>query len=232
MTKLEEKMRQKNAEPNRQEWCRYSISLNLIIKIINKNYYLQKNIDATQNWRDNELRIGSRLVRRMEIRQKEGDMKAKEGVLNFLNKILTAELTAAHQYLLHGAMCHNWGYERLHHQIHERVMDEIHHTEELINHILYLEGEPNMQRLGTVNVGTTVSKQFANDLKLEMADLKLLREAIAHCTKVGDFTTRHKLEEMSVETDEHIDWLETQQDMIKQLGEENYLSEQIKKGDS
>ncbi len=159
-------------------------------------------------------------------------MKAKEGVLNYLNNILTAELTAAHQYLLHGAMCHNWGYARLHHHIHERVMDEIHHTEELMNHILYLEGQPNMQRLGTVNVGATVSKQLANDLKLEQEDLKLLREAIAHCDKVGDFTTRHKLEEMCVETEEHIDWIETQQETIKQVGLENYLSEQMKKGDA
>ena len=87
-----------------------------------------------------------------------------------------------------------------------------------------------MQRLGNVNIGQTVQDQFKNDLKLEMDDLALLREAITHCAKVGDYTTRHKLEDMSVDTDEHIDWLETQIETIKQVGLENYLSEQIKKG--
>lgn len=157
-------------------------------------------------------------------------MKAKEGVLEFLNKILTAELTAAHQYIAHAAMCDNWGYDRLHHKIHERTEEEVKHAEGVVDHILYLDGTPDLQRLGTVNVGQTVPDQFKNDLKLEMDDLALLREAITHCAKVGDFTTRHKLEDMSVDTEEHIDWLETQLETIKQVGLENYLSEQIKKG--
>lgn len=156
-------------------------------------------------------------------------MKAKEEVVEFLNKILTAEFTAVHQYLAHAAMCDNWGYERLHHEIHERALEEVNHAESIVEHILYLEGTPDMQRLETVNVGKTVQTQFKNDLSLEMKDLKLLREAIAHCGKVGDYTTRHKLEDMSVETDEHIDWLETQLETIRQVGLENYLSEQIKK---
>lgn len=156
-------------------------------------------------------------------------MKAKEGVLDFLNKVLTMELTAAHQYIANAAMCGNWGYDRLQHEIHERAMDEVNHAGEIVEHILYLEGTPDMQRLGTVNVGQSVQEQFNNDLSLEMEDLKLLRDAIAHCSTVGDFTTRHKLEDMSVETDEHIDWLETQLTTIQQVGLENYLSEQIKK---
>ncbi len=156
-------------------------------------------------------------------------MKAKKGVLEFLNKILAAELTAAHQYIANAAMCDNWGYDRLHHEIHERALEEVTHAEGIVELILYLEGTPDMQRLGTVKVGQTVLDQFKNDLKLEMEDLQLLREAIAHCDKVGDYTTRHKLEEMSVDTDEHIDWLETQLETSKQVGLENYLSEQIKK---
>ena len=156
-------------------------------------------------------------------------MKAKEGVLEFLNNVLTAELTAVHQYLAHAAMCKNWGYDRLHHEVHERALEEVNHAGEVIEHILYLEGNPDMQRLRTVNVGQTVPDQFKNDLNLEMEDLKLLREAITHCAKAGDYTTRHKLEDMSVDTDEHIDWLETQQETIRQVGLENYLSEQIKK---
>ena len=157
-------------------------------------------------------------------------MKAKEGVLEFLNNILTAELTAAHQYIANAAMCGDWGYDRLHDTIHERALEEVGHAGGIVEHILSLEGKPDMQRLGTVDVGQTVLEQFKSDLKLEMADLELLRKAIAHCDKVGDYTTRHKLEEMSVDTDEHIDWLETQMETIKQVGLENYLSEQIKKG--
>jgi bacterioferritin len=157
-------------------------------------------------------------------------MEAKEGVLEFLNTILTAELTAVHQYVAHAAMSDHWGYERLHHEIHARALEEVKHAEGIVEHILYLEGAPEMQRLGNVNIGQTVQDQFKNDLKLEMDDLALLREAITHCARVGDYTTRHKLEEMSVDTDEHIDWLETQLETIKQVGLENYLSEQIKKG--
>jgi bacterioferritin len=156
-------------------------------------------------------------------------MKAKKGVLDFLNNILTAELTALHQYLIHGAMCKNWGYDRLHDKIHARALDETHHSEEVIEHILYLEGQPNMQRLGKVDVGQTVPEQFEKDLKLEVEDLNLLREAIAHCAGAGDFTTRYKLEHMITETEEHIDWIETQLDTIKQVGVELYLGQQIKK---
>ena len=102
-------------------------------------------------------------------------------------------------------------------------------SEELIEHILYLEGVPNMQRLGTVRVGETVPEQFASDLKSEQEMLKILSDGVAHCTKVGDYTTRHMLEDMVKDVDAHIDWIETQQETIKQVGLENYLSEQIKK---
>ncbi len=158
-------------------------------------------------------------------------MKAKKGVIEHLNNILTAELTAGHQYIANAAMCKNWGYERLHHEVHERAIEEISHSESIVGHILYLEGTPNLQRLGTVKVGKSVVDQFKNDLALEMKDLELIRKAITHCSSVGDFTTRHKLEEMSVDTDGHIDWLETQLETIKQVGLENYLSEQMKKSE-
>jgi len=156
-------------------------------------------------------------------------MKAKEGVIDFLNKILTNELTAINQYFIHGEMCQNWGYDRLYHEVRKHSIDEMKHAEEIIEHILYLDGVPNMQRLGTVSVGETVSEQLKVDLKLEMEAVEVLREAIAHCTTVGDFTTRHKLEDMVKSEEEHIDWLETQHETIKQVGLENYLSEQIKK---
>jgi bacterioferritin len=156
-------------------------------------------------------------------------MKARKGVLEYLQKILTAQLTAVHQYLAHAAMCDDWGYGVLHHEIQESVMEKMHHAQELIKHILYLEGKPDLQSLSKLNIGRTVPEQFKNDVKLETEDLTLLRSAIEHCAKVGDFTTRHLLERMSAETDEHIDWLETQQTTIAQVGLEKYLSEQIKK---
>lgn len=159
-------------------------------------------------------------------------MKAKEGIIDLLNKLLTANLTAINQYFVHGKMCDNWGYERLHHKVRQRSFDEMKDAEELIEHILYLEGVPNMQRMGTVHVGETVPEQLKVDLKAEQEMLKMLADGIVHCTKVGDYTTRHMLEDMSEDVDSHIDWIETQSETIKQVGLENYLAEQIKKEES
>lgn len=156
-------------------------------------------------------------------------MKAKEGVVDFLNKLVTLELTAVHQYLIHAGLCDNWGYERLQHEFHELATEEIGHASTLIDHILYLEGTPDVQSLGTVKSGPNVSKLFEEDLKFEQEDANLLRQAITHSAKVGDYTTRHKLEDMIKETEEHIDWFETQLRAIKQTGLENYLSEQMHK---
>ena len=156
-------------------------------------------------------------------------MKAKEGVLNLLNKILTEELTVINQYFLHAKMCKNWGYDRLCHHVQARSFGEMKDAESIIDHILYLEGLPNMQRLGTVKVGETVPEQLTADLEKEKAMVKLLSDGIVHCAKVGDFTTRHMLEEMVKDEDSHIDWIETQLETIEQVGLDNYLSQQIKK---
>jgi len=156
-------------------------------------------------------------------------MKAKEGVVNLLNKVLTADLTAINQYFVHAKMCENWGYERLHHKVRERSLDEMKDAEQLIEHILYLEGVPNVQRLNTVHVGETVPEQLKLDLKSEQEMLSILSEGVVHCTKAADFTTRHMLEDMVKDVDTHIDWIEVQLETIKQVGIENYLSEQIKK---
>ena len=156
-------------------------------------------------------------------------MKAKEGIIDLLNKILTADLTAINQYFLHAKMCENWGYDRLHHKVKERSFDEMKDADELIEHILYLEGVPNVQRLGTVHVGETVPEQFKTDLQAEKEMLTLLTDGVSHCAKVGDYTTRHMLEDMAEDVDQNIDWIETQMETIKQVGLENYLSEQIKK---
>ncbi len=156
-------------------------------------------------------------------------MKAKEGVVNILNKVLTADLTAINQYFVHAKMCQNWGYERLYHKVYERSIDEMKDADVLIGHILYLEGVPNVQRMNSVHVGETVSEQLKLDLKAEQEMLAILNDGIIHCTKVMDFTTRHMLEDMAKDVDGHIDWIETQMETIKQVGLENYLAEQIKK---
>ena len=129
-------------------------------------------------------------------------------------------------------MCDNWGYERLHHQVRQRSFDEMRDVEALVKHILYLESVPNKQRLGTVTIGETVPEQFAADLASEKEMLTLLTEGVTHCARVEDYTTRHLLEDMLKDVDEHIDWIETQQELIKQVGLERYLSEQIKREES
>ncbi len=159
-------------------------------------------------------------------------MKAKEGIVDILNKILTEELTVINQYFLHAKMCKNWGYERLHHHVLDRSYGEMKDAQVVVDHILFLEGLPNMQRLGTVKIGETVTEQLKADLDKEKGMVKLMSEGVKHCTKVGDFATRHMLEDMIQDEEEHIDWIETQLETIKQTGLQNYLSEQIKKEES
>jgi bacterioferritin len=156
-------------------------------------------------------------------------MKAKEGIVDFLNKVLTNELTAINQYFVHAEMCDHWGYARLYDKIRAHSMEEMKDAEEIIEHILYLEGVPNVQRLGQIQVGETVPEHLKLDLRLEQEAVALLTEAIAQCAKVGDYTTRHKLEKMAEREEGHIDWIETQLETIKQVGIENYLSQQIHK---
>jgi bacterioferritin len=156
-------------------------------------------------------------------------MKAKEGVLDQLNGILRAELTAVHQYLLHAAMSGNWGYERLEQEFRELASEEVEHSSQLIDHILYLEGNPDVGRIDEVSRGGSVEALFKADLRFEQHDVEALRTAIAHCARVMDFATRHKLEDMVQDSEEHVDWFETQLRSIEQVGLEQYLSEQIKR---
>ncbi|GJL65093.1 MAG: bacterioferritin [Nitrospirales bacterium] len=156
-------------------------------------------------------------------------MKGKKGVVDLLNKILTEELTVINQYFLHARMCENWGFERLEQKVKERSFGEMKDADEIIRHILFLEGLPNVQRLGKVTIGETVPEQLKLDLQKEKDMVKLLTESIEHCVKVGDYNTRQKLEDMVKDEEEHIDWIETQLETIKQVGLENYLSEQMHK---
>lgn len=156
-------------------------------------------------------------------------MKAKEGVPELLNQVLRAELTAVHQYLLHAAMCKNWGYERLHDHYAHLANEEVHHSAGLIDHILYLNSTPDVAQVDPIMHGNDVEAVFRADLDFEREDVELLRKAIAHCSNVWDFTTRHLLEHMIEDSEEHVDWFETQLRTIKQAGIQNYLADQIKK---
>ncbi|MBI3973485.1 MAG: bacterioferritin [Chloroflexi bacterium] len=154
-------------------------------------------------------------------------MKAKEGVLDLLNGMLTIELTAINQYFVQAEMCANWGYERLAKKLRNQSIDEMKDAERLIKHILYLEGVPNMQRLGTVRVGENVEEHFRIDLDTERDAVNYLAGAIAHCANAGDYTTRAIFEEMIQEEEAHVDWFETQLETIRQIGLERYLAQQI-----
>lgn len=156
-------------------------------------------------------------------------MKAKDGVLELLNQVLRAELTAVHQYLLHAALCKNWGYSRLHEHFSHLASEEVGHSSGLMDHVLYLDGTPDVEHLDAVAYGSDVAALITADLEFEREDAELLRKAITHCARVGDFTTRHIFEHMIIDTEEHIDWFETQLRTIKQTGLENYLAMQIKK---
>jgi bacterioferritin len=154
-------------------------------------------------------------------------MQADPSVLELLNDVLTAELTAVNQYFLHAKLCHHWGYERLAEKIRSESIDEMRHVEELTDRILYLEGVPNYQRLFSVRIGETVVEQFELDLQTERESIKRLNDGIATCVGVGDNGTRELLAHLLVDEEEHADWLETQLEAVRQIGVENYLTEQL-----
>ena len=154
-------------------------------------------------------------------------MKGDAKILEILNDVLTAELTAINQYFVHGEMCDNWGYDRLHHAIRHHSIEEMKHAEEVIERILFLDGIPNMQRLGKINIGENVPEQFRVDLALEMDAVKRLNVGIEKCRELDDNNSRHLLEEILEDEEEHIDWIEAQLALIEQVGAQNYLAQQI-----
>ncbi len=156
-------------------------------------------------------------------------MKGDPQVIDLLNEVLTNELTAINQYFLHARMCENWGYDRLHGKIRHESIDEMKHADEVIERLLYLEGLPNLQRLGKINVGENVPELLKLDLELEKVAIPTLNRGIELCRKVGDNGTAELLEDMLVDEEEHANWLETQLTAIDQVGVQNYLSEQLKK---
>jgi bacterioferritin len=150
-------------------------------------------------------------------------------VLELLNDVLTAELTAVNQYFVHAKMCDNWGYERLAKHHREESIGEMKDAEALIERILYLEGTPNLQRLGTVMVGETIPEQMNVDLQLERDAIARLNAGIAACLEVGDNGSRELLEHILEGEEDHADWLETQLSLLRDIGEAHYLAQQIDK---
>jgi len=155
-------------------------------------------------------------------------MKGDPQVIALLNDVLTAELTAVNQYWVHARMCENWGYQRLWKKIREESLEEMKHADHLVERILFLEGVPNLQKLGKISVGQTVPEQFKLDLTVEHEAVKRINDGIELCRARGDSGSREILEHMLREEEEHADWIETQQEAIKQIGLERYLAEQLK----
>jgi bacterioferritin len=159
-------------------------------------------------------------------------MKGDSKVIEILNEVLTAELTAINQYFVHGEMCENWGFERLHRIIRKHSIGEMKHAEEVIERVLFLEGVPNVQRLGKINIGENIEEVFKSDYALELEALPRLQEGIELCRQAGDNNSRHLLEEILQEEEKHVDWLEAQMSLIQQVGLQNYLAAQIKEDES
>ena len=154
-------------------------------------------------------------------------MQGNPQVIEALNQALTVELTAINQYFCQAKMNQNWGYLRLYHKHYHESLGEMKHAEKLIERILFLEGVPEIARYDVIRVGSDVREQFEYDLKLEMGGVKLYNQTIELCTRVGDHGTRDLLEPILRESEEHVDWLETQLNLIENVGVQNYLTEQM-----
>ncbi len=150
-----------------------------------------------------------------------------KAVISLLNDVLSAELTAINQYFIHAELCNHWGYTRLYKLVRKQSIDEMKHAEELIERVLYLGGIPNMQRLFKVNIGETVPEQFKLDMDLEKEAISRLNEGIAACRVAADHGSMMLLQEILKSEEEHLDWLDAQIELIRNVGESNYLAQQI-----
>lgn len=154
-------------------------------------------------------------------------MKGNPKVIAVLNDLLADELSAINQYMVHSEMCDNWGYGKLHKAVEKRAVDEMKHAEKLIGRILFLEGKPVVSRLKDIRIGGDVGAQVRNDWDAEAGAVKAYNAGIRLCVETADNGTRELLESILKDEEAHIDWLEAQQDQMKQMGVQNYLVEQV-----
>ena len=154
-------------------------------------------------------------------------MKGNPQILSLLNDLLTNELTSINQYFVHAKMQKNWGYERLAKKVWDESIEEMKHADKIIERILFLEGVPNLQKLNKLNIGENVEEQLKSDLGLEHNAVDVLNKGIQKARDLGDNGSEELMTDMLEEEEEHVDWLETQIELIKQVGLQNYLAEQI-----
>ena len=153
-------------------------------------------------------------------------MRGNAQVIAQLNQALKEELTAINQYFLHAEMCHNWGYHKLGDYIRKQSIDEMKHAEELIERLLFLDATPKMEYM-ELNVGGSVKDQLEADLKLEVNAVEMYNKAIQISRQEGDDSSRDLFSKLLRDEEEHVDWLEAQLELVKQVGEANYLAQQI-----
>jgi len=154
-------------------------------------------------------------------------MKGDSKVIEYLNKVLKNELTSINQYFLHARMFKNWGLNALNEHEFKESVDEMKHADALVERILFLEGLPNMQDIGSLKIGENTLEILQSDLALEQKALPVLREAIAYCESIKDYVSRELFAQILDSEEDHIDWLETQLDLIQKIGLENYLQSKI-----
>ena len=160
---------------------------------------------------------------------KGSNMKGEAKIIEQANIILKNELTAVNQYFLHARMLKDWGFNRLADKVYEESIGEMKHADYLIERILFLEGLPNVQDLGKIRIGENVPEIFTADLSVEEMNQKCLKTAVSISEETNDYGSREIFEKILVDTEEHIDWIETQQTRIEQAGLQNYLQEHMYK---